>query len=576
MLGKIAGLDRLRISMRSSSRPTRSAKGSNSSPVPRRPGKAPPRDTLSPKEREALASLPPAWSFRRDGPVALSIAAVALAALYFFYSRGLTNIYGDAIAHMEGARRIFDSLTPGYSEIGTVWLPLFHLLAAPLATNDLLWRTGLAGSIVSCAAFAGTAWVLYRFGSAVNEGRAAGLLSLAVFLLSPNLLYLASTPLTEPLAIFWSVLVVYELFHYQQTGRIGHLLIAAGTGLFGTLTRYEEWYVLPFAALYVLMARRQSWQLRLRHALIFSLIAGAGPTLWLLHNAYRFANPVEFYNGPFSAQAIYAHQLATTAFPYPTDGKLLLSAQYYAEDLKLVFGVWPLELAMLGLTAWIVNRPAWEKGSAALLFLVPLPFYVNALAYAAIPLYVPTLFPFSYYNLRYGAEMVPALALFAAFLLPRTLPSRRRNGLLAFFGALLIMQSGVLFSGGAERLVVAREGILNTPCRSERQQAIIRVLRARYDGGRVLVAAGKWPCVFPEVGIHFRNTVSDSNREYWRELRTDASTFVDWIIRGDGDPVDELMRAYPQAFAKFELLEKDSFSKKGSVEIYRKPGGKSE
>jgi hypothetical protein len=66
-----------------------------------------------------------------DGAVAAGIAAVTLAALYFFYSRGLTNIYGDAIAHMEGARRIFDSLTPGYEEIGSVWLPLFHLLAAP-------------------------------------------------------------------------------------------------------------------------------------------------------------------------------------------------------------------------------------------------------------------------------------------------------------------------------------------------------------------------------------------------------------------------------------------------------------
>jgi len=532
--------------------------------------------TGGPSRRSPQSGQPPALSFKIDGAVALSIAAVALAALYFFYSRGLTNTYGDAIAHMEGARRIFDSLTPGYSEIGTVWLPLFHLLVAPLAANDFLWRTGVAGSIVSCAAFAGAAWILYRLGTAVNEGRAAGLLSLAVFLLSPNLLYLASTPLTEPLAIFWSVLVVYELFRYQQSGKIGNLWVAAGAAFLGTLTRYEEWYVLPFAALYVLLARRQFWQRRVRHALIFSLIAGAGPALWLLHNAYRFSNPLEFYNGPFSAQAIYAHQLATTAFPYPTDGKPLLAAQYYVEDLTLVFGAWPLELAMLGLVAWIVNRPAWERGSAALLFLVPLPFYVNALAYAAIPLYVPTRFPFSYYNLRYGAEMIPALALFTGFLLPRNLPGSRRKGLLAFFLALLVLEGCMLCYRGPEWLVVAREGILNTPCRSERQQAIIRILREQYDGGRVLAATGKWPCVFPEVGIDFRKTISDSNREYWRELRTDASKFVEWIIRGDGDPVDELMRAYPEAFRKFQLVEKETISKEGSVEIYRMRNRQSE
>jgi hypothetical protein len=45
---------------------------------------------------------------------------------------------------------------------------------------------------------------------------------------------------------------------------------------------------------------------------------------------------------------------------------------------------------------------------------------------------------------------------------------------------------------------------------------------------------------------------------------------VEWIIRGDGDAVDELMRAYPQAFAQFELLERDSFPNEGSVAIYRK------
>ena len=522
------------------------------------------------------SAYPPPLSFRSDGVVAACIAAVTVGALYFFYSRGLTNVYGDAIAHMEGARRIFDSLTPGYDEIGSVWLPLFHLLAAPLASSDFLWKTGLAGSIVSSAAFAGTAWLLYRLGTEINGGRPAGILALAGILLSPNLLYLAGTPLTEPLAIFCAVLMVYELFRYRETGRLRALLGAAGAGFFGTLTRYEEWYVLPFAALFVLLARRQSWESRIRHALVFSIISGAGPMLWLLHNAWRFGNPLEFYNGPFSAQAIYAHQVATTAFPYPTDGKLLLSARYYIEDLRLVIGVWPLELAILGLVAWAANRRVWGRGAVAFLFLVPLPFYIHALAYAAIPLYMPTLFPFTYYNLRYGVEMVPALALFPAFLLPGGMPRRRRYGLLAFFVVLLAWQSYSLFAGGAKELAVVKEGILNAPCRSQRQQAIIRFLRDYYDGQRILMAAGKWACVMPEVGIPYRNTITETNRRYWRGLRPDAGKWVEWIIRGEGDAVDELMRAYPQAFARFELLERDSFPNEGSVAIYRKGSDKSE
>ena len=72
--------------------------------------------------RARLSSL----SLKADGTVAGFIAAVTVAALCFFYSRGLTNIYGDAIAHMEGARRVFDSLTPlqiGNRLAATVSLP---------------------------------------------------------------------------------------------------------------------------------------------------------------------------------------------------------------------------------------------------------------------------------------------------------------------------------------------------------------------------------------------------------------------------------------------------------------------
>jgi hypothetical protein len=518
----------------------------------------------------------------RDGQVALSlrsrvvaavlIVAVAAANLAFFYSRGLTNLYGDGIAHMEGARRIFDSLTPGYAEIGSVWLPLFHLLVAPLALNDFLWRTGLGGSLVSTAATAGVAWWLFRLAGEINRGAAPGFLALAGVLFCPNFLYLASTPLTEPLALLWSVLTVYGLFRYRETGWLKILLGASLAAFLGTLTRYDEWYVLPFAALFVLLARRESWTLRFRHASLFSVIAGAGPALWIVHNAVRFKNPLEFYNGPFSARAIYAHQLATTAFPYPTDGNLLLSAHYFLEDLKLVIGPWPLVLAVLGLVAWAANPPLRERGAAALLFLVPLPFYLNALAYAAIPLYVPTLFPHTYYNLRYGLEMLPAIALLPSFIIPPSLSKRLRYGLFFIFAATIAFQGLSFSSRGVTELEVVKEGILNTPCRSQRQQAIIRFLRAQYNGGRVLVALGKWPCVMPQAGIYYHNTLSEANRMYWQKLSSEPEKWVEWIIRGDGDAVDELMRAYPQAFRDFVPAMSETFPGEGNVSIYRRRG----
>jgi hypothetical protein len=504
------------------------------------------------------------------GAVAILILGVASSSLYFFYTRGLSNIYGDARAHMEGARRILDSLTPGYDEIGSVWLPLFHLICAPLAQNDFLWRTGLAGSLVSSAAFGVAGYFLFRLGAEINRNVAAGFVALAGALLCPNLLYLASTPLTEPLALLWSVLVAYALFRYSQSGSWRTLGGAAVAAFLGTLTRYEAWYILPFATLFVFWIRREPWEKRFWRAALFAGVAGTGPLLWALHNAYRFHNPLEFYNGPYSAQAIYAHQLATTAFPYPTAGSLLLSARYYLEDLKLVLGVWALELAVLGLVAWCASSRELRRGAVALLFVVPLPFYIQALAYAGVPLYVPTLFPNTYYNLRYGLEMLPAVALYPSFVLSPRLGKKLRMGLLVVFLFLLGRQFLVLASAGAEELAVVKEGILNTPCRSERQQAIIRFFRGGYDGQLILVTVGKWPCVMPEVGIPFRNTLSEANHKYWIRMRTEPEKWVEWIIRGSGDSVDDLMGAYPAAFKDFEIVEQGEFPGEGDFRIYRR------
>jgi hypothetical protein len=498
------------------------------------------------------------------------ILGVALGSLHFFYTRRLTNIYGDSLAHMEGARRLFDSLTPGYVEIGTGWLPAFHLLVSPLAVNDYLWRTGLAGSLVSTVSFAFTARFLFRLSLEMNRSLAGGWVTLASVLLCPNMLYLAATPLTESMAILWSVLTVYGLFRFQLTGRWRALAGSAMAAFMGTLTRYDAWYLLPFAALFVLLGRSAPWKERFRRVVVFSAIAGAGPVLWLAHNAVRFGNPLEFCNGRYSAKAIYAHQLATTGFRYPTDGSLLLSARYYLEDCRLTMGALPLEVALLGLIAWLVDSSERGRRATALLLLVPLPFYVHSMAHASVPLYVPTLFPNTYYNLRYGVEMLPAVALFPSFLLAPRLAPRVRGALLGVIVATLGAQAISTISKGARELVVVKEGILNSPCRSLRQQAIIRRLRQDYDGRLIILSSGNWPCVNPELGIPFRDTLSEANRQQWQDLQRGVEPAVGWIIRGDGDRVDQLMRAYPQAFTDFKLIEEVVEPPEGSVRIYRR------
>ncbi|HET7842203.1 MAG TPA: hypothetical protein VFM21_11380 [Terriglobia bacterium] len=504
---------------------------------------------------------------------AAAIAATAAVSLYVFYSRGLTNLYGDGIAHMEGARRLFDSLTPGYQEIGTVWLPLYHLLVAPLAVNDHLWRTGLGGSLVSLAAFALSGWFLYRLSLEMNGSLTAAWVALGGFLFCPSMMYLASTPLTEPLTLLWAVLTVYGLYRFQRRGSMIALTGASLAALAGTLTRYDGWFLLPFAVVFIFFARPSRLEERFRNALFFSCIAGLGPALWLLHNAIRFNNPLEFYNGPFSAQAIYARQVATTGFRYPTDGSLQLSARYFLADLMLVLGPWLLELAVLGAAAWALDRRERAGRSAALLFLVPFVFYVQSMAHAAVALYVPTLFPHTYYNLRYGIEMLPAAAIFPSFLLGNRIPGRVRSILLVVVLVVVVGQLASGFSRGPAGLPVVEESVQNTPCNSPNERALIGFFRANYDGGRILTTVGEWPCLMPEVNIPFRNTLSEANHDLWLQAAHDPPRLVQWIIRGEDDSVDAMMRSHPEAFKLFVRVARYKSDRAGWVEIYRVPEG---
>src|SRR5215212_621821 len=129
---------------------------------------------------------------------ALALALLSVASVWFFYHKGYLLYYGDAQAHLNIARRMIDSRTPGYDQIGTVWLPLPHLLMLPTVANDHLWRTGLAGAIPSAICFIIASTFLFASVKMAFNSRAAAATATALFALNPNLLYLQSTPMTEP------------------------------------------------------------------------------------------------------------------------------------------------------------------------------------------------------------------------------------------------------------------------------------------------------------------------------------------------------------------------------------------
>ena len=155
--------------------------------------------------------------------------------LWYFFAMHQTLLYGDANAHLLIARRVLDNLTPGLAQLGAIWLPLPHLLMVPLVWNDFLWRTGLAGSIVSMLCYLIATVYIFLSARRLTNNSLASFLGTLVFILNPNMLYLQSTPLSELVFVATLAATCYYFLVWAQTDSTKYLILTAGAMLLTTL-----------------------------------------------------------------------------------------------------------------------------------------------------------------------------------------------------------------------------------------------------------------------------------------------------------------------------------------------------
>ena len=226
---------------------------------------------------------------RTPAAVAAAMAVFGAVALWWCARQGYTLYYGDAEAHLNIARRILDSRTPNGEQFGTVWLPLPHLLMIPFVVSMKAWRSGWPGAIPSWAGFVAAGTFLFAAARRACSP-AAGFVATALFALNPNMLYLASTPMTE--AIFAAALaaLLWATLWYRDRPSLTALLAAVVASNAASLTRYEGWALILFVAVYL-------FRIRKRDALVFTALASIGPLAWLAHNQFYFSNPLSFITG---------------------------------------------------------------------------------------------------------------------------------------------------------------------------------------------------------------------------------------------------------------------------------------
>jgi hypothetical protein len=535
--------------------------------------------SVTKKDSSNSAALPDRTIFRVAGIATL----VSLFSFFYYVQHGGILLYGDAVAHINIARRVFDSQTPGLLQLGTVWLPLPHLLMIPFIAAKPMWQNGGGGSIPSMVAYVFGVVGIFRFVRGLLEGdsrtkSAATIAASAAafaFGANPNLIYMQATAMTESiyLAFFiWAVVHFAEFVRSLEghvsrndpaptdraggspapTAEVSLLRSALCLGA-AELTRYDGWFLAGVIGMAVAVVALKRWSdLSLRRAAIkFLLIVAVVPVLWLTYNRAIYGNMLEFANGPYSAKVIEQRVGA----PNPALHNAPVAALFLLKSaqLNMAVGNWGRFWLAAAILAGCIAAWKLRAQSAFLLLLwIPLPFYALSIAYGSVPLHVSTWWPFATFNQRYGLQLLPMFAVSSGVLVAAIFvlgaPRRHVGKLVALIFALIIGSYAAVWKAEPQCLQEARK---NWDIRNPLNSAVGRIIKLMPHQSLFLMDLGEHVGIMEQLGIPLRQVINNENHRPWKRpsdpdglwerTLADPSRYVDFVIAFDGDAVDKAL-----------------------------------
>jgi hypothetical protein len=501
---------------------------------------------------------------RNEARFSMVLAAISVAALLYYYAKQQLLLYGDAVAHLNIARRVVDNRHPiaSYGQLGTVWLPLQHIAMLPFVWVNTLWQSGIAGAIPGMLAFVLGTLGIYRLVSA-RAGQLPAYLAAAVYAFNPNLLYLQITAMNEPifLAFFiWSLVYLDEFVRatYQppadlqvQPPRLSprRSLEYCGITLYaGALTRYDGWFsavifACLLAVLFVAWHRhtdnREQRRTLTKSFLEVLLLNALVPAYWLVYTWAVSGNALDFINGPYSAKAIALRSTAKGAPPYPGQHDLFTSALYFLKAAQLNVGApfWGRLLLLLAVIGTAAAVWRFRRCATLLLLWLPLIFYSLSVAYGSVPIYIPVWWPFSYYNVRYGLELLPVFAVFPAIAVSVLAEKAGRSSRTAIACALAAIVAGSYISAYAEKPITLREAETNSRDRNSLEQGLAQTLIRLPLNSTLLMYEAEHAGALRLAGIPLSHVISESEHPDWEWALLDPAHRADYAIGCKGDPV---------------------------------------
>ncbi len=500
-------------------------------------------------------------------PIAMGALVLAFLALLVCFGKHYTLLYGDAVAHLGIARRIFDSRNPGLAQLGGVWLPLPHLLMLPFVQKMEWWQDGMAGAWPSMVCYLAGVVGFYRLARWLMVERWA-VAATAFYALNPNLLYLSTTPMTEPLflaLLIWCVLTTVECVAAMRTGTVRvvsrKLVLAGVLAAAAVYTRYDGWVLA--AAMWCLL----TWELR-KHPVLrkqtqtafiaFTVLLVVAPVGWLMYNQWFFHDPLDFLRGPYSASAIERRTTPPGSVHYRGWHDPIYAAKLYLRTAQLDVSAFETGFAVVvaaleGL--WLAMRR--KSGAAAWLLWLPMPFYVYSIAYGSVPIFLPKLWPFSYYNSRYGVELLPALACFAgvaAAFAEEWVHARQPlvARLMQPLSIMLIALNTVAMMHSVP--LVLKEAEVNASTRVPFERALALELRGMTPGSTVLMSGSDHIGAIQQAGIALKQTVNEGDYYDWMDALRNPARAAAYVVAIAGDPVAEAVKAHPEGLTELDIV----------------------
>ena len=492
--------------------------------------------------------------WREVTAVTAALTLLITAAASWISVHGFVLYYGDAQAHLNIARSILDSRTPGYDQLGTVWLPLLHVLCLPLVVNDAFWSTGLAGLIPVALCFIVAGLFVYLAAKEAFYRSLPAVVVLGCFALNPNVLYLSVIPMTETVFMAGVAVLLFALLRFRRTQSRSYLWRGVLASWWMSLTRYDGWFLIPFTALcFAYFAQRSRWLILIS----FGLAASLAPAYWLAHNWYEAGNALDFYNGPYSAGAIQGSK------SYPGYHDWPAAFAYYMAAGLLCSGLPLMALGIAGVVCAI-----WKKAVIPIVFLLLTPlFYIWSIHSSKVPIFVPELWPHGYYNTRYGIALVAAAA-FAAGAVVLALPWKWRNFALAIP---LLSLSPWLLHPTRENWICWKESQVNSVARRAWTGAAARFLVTNYHVGEGIIASFGDPTgIFGQSRIPLAEVLHIGNGPEWL-LTTSRPDLIHrelWAVAQEGDALSRSISG--QKKSPYQIFERIETPGAPALEIYRR------